>query len=91
MATEDIPYSVSDHATPEKETEQDPDQPNKSVIHDVKEYIVEAIAEHKSIDVIDMNKPGDLSVEQQMAVHKIVVTHLRNLEKTVDDKLKELK
>lgn len=88
--TEDIPYNVSDFATPEPEKEADPDQPNKSVITELQVYLEEAITEHNSFDIIDLTEQAKMTPTQQIAVHKCVVQHLRNIKSTVDNKLKEL-
>lgn len=91
--TEDIPYEVSDFATPDKETKQvdDPDQPNKSVLIDLQKYISEAITEHNSFDIIDLTEQAKMTPTQQIAVHKVVIEHLRNIKSTIDNKIKELK
>lgn len=87
---EDIPYSAPEFATPEKETEPDEDQAYKGVLLEVQEYLDEAIAEHNSLDVIDLNMPGKMNPTQQVAVHKVIVSHLRAVKTEVDKKLKEL-
>lgn len=90
--TEDVPYtSIDDFATPEKEEEPDPDQPNKSVLHGVMKYIEEAIDEHNSFDVIDLEEKAKMTPTQQIAVHKLVVNHLRNIKNLINDKMKELR
>jgi len=93
--TEDVPYTAPDFATPEKETENDEDQPNKSVLLDVAEYCAKAIAEHNTFDVIDM-APGStpeqkIAAFDDMAIHKGVVMHLRNIKNIIEDKIKELR
>ena len=90
MATEDIPYSVSDFATPEKEKEPDEDQPNKSVLREVQKYLKEAIAEHNTLDVIDLAEASKMTPTQQIAVHKLVIHHLRSVKTEIDNKIKEL-
>ncbi len=90
--TEDIPYNVSDFATPEKEkVVDDDDQPNKSVLLEVQTYLKEAIDEHNSLDTIDLTEQAKLNPGQQIAVSKQVVHHLRSVKTIVDDKLKELR
>jgi hypothetical protein len=88
--TEDIPYNVSEFATPEDEKKTDDDQPNKSVLLEVKKYLKEAIAEHNSFDVIDLTEAAKMTPTQQIAVHKQVAHHLRHVKTVVDNKLKEL-
>ncbi len=88
--TEDVPYNAPDFATPEKENEPDPDQPNKTVLTDIQKYLDEAIMEHGTIGVIDLTEQAKMTPTQQIAVHKIVVQHLQNIKSTIDNKLKEL-
>lgn len=88
--TEDIPYNVSDFATPEVEKKADPDQSNKSVLLDIQKYLQEAIAEHNTFDVIDLTEQAKMTPTQQIAVHKLVAEHIRNIKSTIDNKIKEL-
>ena len=88
--TEDIPYNVSEFATPEDERQSDDDQPNKSVLLEVQKYLGEAIEEHNTIDTIDLTEAAKMNPTQQIAVHKLVVSHLRDVKTIVDNKLKEL-
>lgn len=88
--TEDIPYVVSDHATADPEKDTDPDQPNKSVLKEVQRYLREAIAEHNTLDLIDLTEQAKMTPTQQIAVHKLVANHLQNIKSTIDNKIKEL-
>jgi len=88
--TEDIPYNVSEFATPEDERQSDDDQPNKSVLLEVQKYLSEAIEEHNTIDTIDLTEAAKMTPTQQIAVHKLVVSHLRDVKTIVDNKIKEL-
>jgi hypothetical protein len=54
---EDIPYNVSDFATPEDEKQPDDDQPNKSILIEVSTYLEEAIAEHNTLESSAGNAP----------------------------------
>lgn len=88
---EDIDYTVSDHATPDEDNKgADPDKQNESVLKDIQKYLREAIDEHKAIDQIDLTESAKMNPTQQIAVHKIVVQHLRNIKSTIDNKIKEL-
>jgi len=89
--TEDIPYNVSDFATAEREEQIDPDQPNKSVLLDVDKYLKEALAEHNTLDLIDLTESAKMTPTQQIAVHKLVANHLQNIRSTITNKIKELK
>lgn len=89
--TEDIPYEVSDFATPDPEKQpDDPDQEYKGVLKDVQKYLKEAIAEHNSLDVIDLTEQAKMTPTQQIAVCKLVVKHLRDIKSEIDNKIKEL-
>lgn len=87
---EDIPYAVSEFATPEDEKQADDDQPNKSVLLEVRKYLKEAIAENNTFDVIDLTESAKMTPTQQIAVHKSVVHHLRHIKTLVNNKIKEL-
>lgn len=88
--TEDIPYSVSDFATPEEEEQSDEDKPNKSVLVDILEYLDEQIKKHNSLDVIKPDAENTMTTQQQVLVHQAVVGHLRNVRTTINNKVKEL-
>lgn len=85
---EDIPYVVSDVATPDRK-EADPDEPNKSILLEVQKYLQTAIKTHNTFDVIETT--AKLTVEQQVEAHKVVVRHLRNVKSVIDNKVKELR
>lgn len=90
--TEDVPYTnIDDFATPEKENKKDPDQPNKSVLIEVSEDLGEAIEAHSGFDVIDLTEASKMNPTQQIAVHKLVVSHLKSAKLNIDNKIKELK
>lgn len=90
--TEDIPYTAPDFVTPEPEKKgDDPDQPNKSILKAVQKYLTEAIAEHDSVDQIDLTEQAKMTPTQQIAVHKLVKNHLINIKSDIDNKLKELR
>lgn len=87
---EDVPYNVSDFATPDKEKERDPDQPNKGVLIECMKYLNDQIKKHNSLDVIAPEAEATMSSQQQIVAHKEVVVHLRNIKTMLNDKLKEL-
>jgi hypothetical protein len=88
---EDIPYNAPEFAIPEEEKQTDEDQPNKSVLLEVQTYLKEAIIEHNTLDVIDLTEQAKMTPTQQVAVHKVVVNHLRSVETIISNKIKELK
>ncbi|MES2367789.1 MAG: hypothetical protein V4563_18070 [Pseudomonadota bacterium] len=94
--TEDIPYEVSDIATPDKETPKgaDVDQPRKSVLKEVSEELAVDIASNNSFSVITL--PSNATPEQKiaafddMAIHKGLALYLEKYKLMIDNKLKEL-
>lgn len=88
--TEDVPYNVGEFATPEDDKQPDEDQLNKGVLLEVQKYLAEAIDEHNTVDTIDLTESAKMNPTQQIAVHKLVVKHLRDVKTIVDNKLKEL-
>lgn len=89
--TEDVPYTAPDFTTPDKDREDDDDQPNKSVLLDAQQYLKEAIEEHNTLDVIDLMETAKMTPTQQVAVHKFVIQHLRAIKTVIDEKVEELK
>lgn len=93
--TEDVPYEVDDFATSDDEPDTDtPDQTVETVlIKDLRKYLKEAIVEHSSFDAIHV--PANATPEQKiaafddMAIHKGLVMHLRNVQQIINNKVKE--
>lgn len=84
----DIPYIVDDFASSERQ-ETDSDRPNTSVLKDVTKYIDECMKVHNTLDVVDVSD-SNMTIKQQVAVHKQVVVHLRDIKSMIDNKIKEL-
>ena len=95
MATEDIPYNISDFATPDKKVEQDPDQPNKSVLVELYDRIEKDIAYESSFDSIALplnaTPEQKIAVFDEMAIHKGLAMRLIDYKNIIGDKLKELR
>lgn len=90
--TEDIPYNVNEFATSEPEIKaDDAEQPNKSVLVEVSEYLGEVMGAHNTMEILDITKDSPFSVEQQVAIHKHIINHLQTIKSMVDTKIKELK
>lgn len=91
--TEDIPYSsVEDFAIADREASEESTEdqtPNSKVFQEIREYLDEAEAEHNSFDIIDLTEQAKMTPTQQIAVHKQVVAHLRNIRGVIDNKVKE--
>lgn len=91
--TEDIPYTqVGDHAVADDDKNADDENQgliNDEAIADVMTYLDEAIAEHNSLDLIDLTEQAKMTPTQQIAVHKLVVNHLNNIKESINNKVKE--
>lgn len=91
MANEDTDYThIDDFAVAEKKAV-DPEQRNKSVLIEVTEYLEGVISQHNSLDLIDLTEQAKMTPTQQIAVHKLVLSHVQNIKSTIDNKIKELK
>ncbi len=92
--TEDIPYSVSEFATPDDEKTPDEDQPNKSVLLEVMEELQKDIAIHNTFDVISLpanaTNAEKIAAFDEMAIHKGLALHLNKYRQMIDNKIKEL-
>lgn len=94
--TEDIPYEVSDFATPEPEKKvDDVDQPNKSVLIEVlKEIESDIIAQNtfSSISLPQNATPEQkIAVFDEIAIHKGLAVHLEKYKLMIENKVKELR
>ena len=94
---EDVPYgNISGFATPDREEPIDKSTLDEIIVKALKNndaYIEAAIAEHLTIDVIDLNENNKMTPTQQVAVHKLVVHHLRQIREDIsqlNSKIKEL-
>ena len=59
------------------------------LIQDIRKYLKEAKEEHNSFDIIDLTEQAKMNPTQQIAFHKCVVQHLRNIEQIINDKVRE--
>lgn len=59
------------------------------LIQELLKYLDEAEKEHNSFDIIDLTEQAKMTPTQQIAVHKCVVQHLRNIRNTINNKVKE--
>lgn len=91
--TEDVPYSqVDDFAYEDEDFSESNDEDTTvetKLIQDIRKYIKEAKNEHNSFDIIDLTEQAKMTPTQQIAMHKCVVQHLRNIEQMINDKIKE--
>jgi hypothetical protein len=94
--TEDTPYipsTVDDFAIEDEDTAtdilDDEQTAETIVIKEIRKYLKEAEKEHNSFDIIDLTEQAKMTPTQQIAVHKCVVQHLRNIRNTINNKVKE--
>lgn len=91
--TEDIsgdidPFAIEDQADEPDNTE---DTTVETIlIQDIRKYLKEAEAEHNTLDIIDLTEQAKMTPTQQIAVHKVVTEHLRNIGKIINNKVKEI-
>ena len=92
---EDIPYNVSDHAIEDVPTDDGDAELSAEVklVKKIRAYLKKAINESSSFDVL--NLPANATPEQKIAVfdeiaiHKGVAMHLRNVEEIINNMVKE--
>ncbi len=59
------------------------------LIKDIRIYLKEAESEHNTFDIIDLTEQAKMTPTQQIAVHKLVVKHLRNIGAMINEKVRE--
>ena len=92
---EDIPYNVSDHAIEDAQIEDNDAELSAEVklVKKIRAYLKKAIIESESTNVL--NLPANATPEQKIAVfdeiaiHKGVAMHLRNVEEIINNMVKE--
>ena len=92
---EDIPYNVSDHAIEDAQTDDSDAELSAEarLVKKIRAYLKKAINESSSFDVL--NLPANATPEQKIAVfdeiaiHKGVAMHLRNVEEIINNMVKE--
>jgi hypothetical protein len=94
--TEDTPYipsTVDDFAIEDEDTAtdilDDEQTAETIVIKEIRKYLKEAEQEHNTFDIIDLTEQAKMTPTQQIAVHKLVVKHLRNIKDIINNKVKE--
>lgn len=92
--TEDVPYdgAVDDFAIEDDEATGVVDEEQSvetKLIQEIRAYLSEAEAEHNTFDIIDLTEQAKMTPTQQMAMHKCVVQHLRNIKNMINNKVKE--
>lgn len=92
--TEDAPYTHvdDDFASQDADAMNDSDEEQTAetaLIKEIRKYLKEAKAQHDSFDVIDLTEASKMNPTQQIAAHKWVVHHLREIEQIINNKVKE--
>lgn len=90
--TEDVPYEIDPFAIEDQDDTQDDSEglsPESALIKELRQYLKEAIGEHNTFDIIDLTEQSKMTPTQQIAVHKLVVQHLRNIKEIINNKVKE--
>lgn len=93
--TEDIPYEVDEFALEDTTLESDPEDQTAetTLIRKIRSYLKTEIQKSTTFDVI--NLPANATPEQkiaafdEMAIHKGVAMHLRNVQQIINDMVKE--
>ena len=62
---------------------------NSQIIQEISTYLKEAIVEQDSVDQIDLTETAKMTPTQQIAVHKLVKSHLVTIQGIINDKIKE--
>lgn len=89
---EDIDYSHVDEFAIDDQTAITADEEQTvetKLIKDLMQYLDEAELEHNSFDIIDLTEQAKMTPGQQIAVHKCVVQHLRNIRNEIKNRVKE--
>jgi hypothetical protein len=88
---EDIPYTVSDFATPDtpREQENDVDKKNQSILLDVIAFLKDSLEHDRTTDALDLSKDAPLSLEQQVFISKRDNARLAAAIEFIENKLKE--
>lgn len=94
IPTEDVEYdgSVDDFAIEDEFTSDISDEEQSAetkVIQEIRQYLAEAETEHNTFDIIDLTEQAKMTPTQQIAVHKQVVHHLRNIKGIINNKVRE--
>lgn len=92
IPTEDVPYGVDDFAFEDETTAGIADEEQSvetKLIQEIRKYLKEAEAEHNSLDLIDLTEQAKMTPTQQIAVHKLVIQHIRNIGNAINDKVRE--
>ncbi|HYG84586.1 MAG TPA: hypothetical protein VD907_06970 [Verrucomicrobiae bacterium] len=90
--TEDLPYHVSDHAMADPAGDNSAPQDDHALVLSLLEYCDTEIAKHNSFDVLELPQNATpaqkIAAFDEMAIHKGVAMHLRNIKQEISNKAK---
>lgn len=82
-------FAIEDDASADAGVAEDEQTVETRLIQELRKYLDEAESEHNSFDIIDLTEAAKMNPTQQIAVHKCVVQHLRNIRNTINTKVRE--
>lgn len=83
------PFAIEDDTSDDAGVAEEELSVETKLIQEIRTYLKEAEAEHNSFDIIDLTEQAKMTPTQQIAVHKCVVQHLRNIKNTINNKVRE--
>lgn len=82
-------FAIEDDTNNDAGVDEEEQTVETRLIQDLRKYLDEAESEHNSFDIIDLTEAAKMTPTQQIAVHKCVVQHLRNIRNTINNKVRE--
>ena len=82
-------FAVADSDPTGVQTADEDQTVETKLIKEIMAYLKEAKVEHNSFDIIDLTEQAKMNPTQQIAMHKCVVQHLRNIENMIKNKIRE--
>lgn len=82
-------FAIEDDTSSDAGVDEEDQTVETKLIQELRKYIDEAESEHNSFDIIDLTEAAKMTPTQQIAVHKCVVQHLRNIRNTINNKVRE--
>ena len=83
------PFALEDDVSDDAGVAEEEQTVETKLIQELRKYLDEAESEHNSFDIIDLTEAAKMTPTQQIAVHKCVVQHLRNIRNTINTKVRE--
>jgi len=94
IPTEDItgdidPFAIEDQADDDLRETTEELTVETILVREIRDYLKEQIALHNSLDAIEPAGEGIMTTQQQVQMHKQVVSHLRQIRQIINSKVKE--